>query len=86
MKTATVIVTQWVKVTVDETKFTKQFMKEFRESFYPLGSINAHIEHLAQMFVRGLYNNMPSTFIEGYGKMGDMGISFEIVETEIETQ
>jgi len=79
----TVLVTQEVEVEIDESKFSPEFMKEFRESFYPFQTMDQHIEHLAQMEARGVIHN--DNFIEGYGKPSDMGISIHIdsCETEI---
>jgi hypothetical protein len=67
-----------VEVEVDESKFTPEFMAEFRESFYPFTTIEEHIEHLAQLYVRGIaqpYND----FIEGYGMSDDFGIKFKTI-------
>jgi hypothetical protein len=76
MKTVEVAVTQVVKVTVDETKFTEEFLAEFRAHFYPFNTLKDHIEHLGQMHIRGVIG---SDFIEGYGPPEDMGIKFEDV-------
>lgn len=78
----TVYVTMEVEVTVDESKFDEEFMKEFREGFYPIHTIDGHLEHLAQMHVRGLCDD--DTFIEGYGPAADMGIKFNHYNTETE--
>jgi len=64
-----------VKVTVDETKFTQEFMTEFRRIICPLYSLDDHLEHLAQMYARGVVNDR--AFIEGYGQASGMGIKFE---------
>lgn len=79
MVTKTVEVTQSIKVTIDETKFTKEFLEHFASYMFPFAGIDDHIEHLAQMHARGMAD-FPSTFIEGYGTAEDMGISFEVVE------
>jgi hypothetical protein len=85
MLTQTVVVTQDVSVTVDETKFTEDFMQEFRESFFNFDSIDDHLEHLAQLYARGLVSDWdPEEFIEGYGPMKDMGIKFEIIDQSSE--
>ena len=83
-----VMVTQYtnVEVTVNPKKFTNEFMEEFKKCFYPdINTIDKHIEHLAQLFARGLYTN--GDFIEGYGPTEEMGIKFrkdyEDVETEV---
>lgn len=84
MTTKTVIVTQTIKIDVDESKFNETFMEEFREFFYPFTTINEHIEHLGQLYARGMASN--TSFIEGYGPAEEMGIKFleDGVETEIE--
>ena len=75
MITRKVQVTSTVEVTIDELKFDAAFMQEFRESFYNFTTLDDHIEHLGQMYARGLYEN--GDFIEGYGRTQDMGIKFE---------
>jgi hypothetical protein len=68
----TIEVSQFVDVTVDETKFTPEFMAEFRENFYPFHAIDDHIHHLAQLAARGVIST--PCFIEGYGDSREMGI------------
>lgn len=87
MKTFRVQVTQVVEVTLDETKFTEQFMEQFRNGFYPFFDIETHAKHLAQIEARGLINGFnPDEFIEGYGPMSDMGIKFNNVGKEQEEE
>jgi hypothetical protein len=69
-------VIQTIKVTVDETKFTSEFMEEFRQGFYPFETLQEHVEHLAQLYARGLVDDCPNQFIEGYGPAREMGIKF----------
>jgi len=80
----TVVVTQYIKVKIDENKFDEDFMEEFRESFFDFTSLDDHIKHLAQLYARGIADS--GSFIEGYGPAEDMGISFspEDQEEEIE--
>ena len=82
MSTEDVNVTFTVRVSLDESKFTPEFMQEFRENFYAFYSIGDHYRHLAYLFVGGLCDNFP--FIEGYGNAQDMGIQFQAVYTEME--
>lgn len=82
-KTRSVGVSQIIQVTVDEDKFTPEFMKEFRKSFYPFLSINDHVEHLAQLYVRGAVHDF-TAFIEGYGPPSDFGIKFSEGSVEAE--
>lgn len=84
MITKTATVSQNVVVTVDETKFTPEFMAEFRASFYPFRTLDRHIEHLAQLHARGIAEN--NQFIEGYGPANEMGIRFEIESNSVETE
>lgn len=78
----TVEVTFFVDVEVDETKFTPEFMQEYRDSFYNFNRIEDHMEHIAQLEVRELL--MP--FTEGYGPIKDFGIKAKITDTESEIQ
>lgn len=73
-------VTQTCTVEIDRKKFNKQFMQEFRESFYNFTTIDEHICHLGQMYLRGIADN--NSFIEGYGKTEEMGIRFTKPETQ----
>ena len=70
-------VSSFVRVHVDESKFTPEFMEEFRQHFYPFTTIDEHLEHLAQLYVRGIATEFPGCFIEGYGPREGMGIHFE---------
>lgn len=69
-------VTQYVTIQVDEAKFTPEWMEEFRRQFYGFDTIEEHLEHLAQLFARGVVYEF-SQFIEGYGPPAEMGIKFE---------
>lgn len=82
-------VTQLVRVKLDESKFDGEFLREFRESFYPFDSVEDHARHLGQLVARGIYEASPYSakeFIEGYGPIGEFGISASVddVDTEIE--
>ena len=83
MKRFTVMVAQTVSVDVDESKFTEEWMAEFRESFYPFHCVEDHVKHLAQLYARGLVSNFTS-LIEGYGAPSDFGISFCAIDQEDE--
>lgn len=86
MSEKTVIITQAVRVTLDESKFDATFMEEFRASFYPFDTVEEHREHLAQLYARGIVDGWADDFIEGYGPARDMGIRFEHDWTETEVQ
>jgi hypothetical protein len=62
---------------VDETKFTPEFMAEFRQHFSPFETLDEHLAHLAQLHARGVVDD--DQFIGGYGPAKDMGIRFEVV-------
>lgn len=81
-KSSSVQVTQIVKVTVDEAKFTDGFMRSFRETMYPFETVDEHIEHLGQLYARGLSDEY--SFIEGYGPASKMGIKFVTLGQEQE--
>jgi hypothetical protein len=79
-------VKQYIVVEVDESKFTPEFLAEFRKYFYNFYDIDDHIEHLAQRCARGIYDTY-SDFIEGYGPPKDFGIKLtDMCETEMEIQ
>lgn len=83
LKTFDVEVTQFVRVTMDVDKFTPEFMTEFREIFYKFTDIEDHAMHLAQLIARGaaeLSPDLPKEFVEGYGQIGEMGISAEVTD------
>lgn len=79
-----VVVIHQIVVEIDETKFTPEFLAEFRASMYPFFDVDDHIEHLAQLHARGIADN--GDFVEGYGKLDDFGVKFSVVfvETEID--
>lgn len=74
--------TTYVLVTVDETKFTPEFMEEFRESFFDYETIDEHIEHLGSLYGRGVISGYADEFIEGYGRANEMGIKFKTIVEE----
>jgi len=78
MKEYQVEVTQVVKVKIDETKFTEDFMAEFRAGMYPFEDVEDHIKHLAQLGAREQIGSF-EPFVEGYGPIAGMGIEVEIV-------
>jgi len=77
-----VVVTQRIEVTIDEAKFDEDFLQEFRESFYPFHDVSDHIRHLAQLRARGRVGDHPTCFAEGYGEIQDMGIEFEVLDSD----
>ena len=90
MTTFEVQTTTTVKVTLDETKFTPEFMAEFRDGFYKFHTLKEHAEFLGEGVALGnisetsQYN--PQQFEEGYGLLSELGISLEVLYSESETQ
>lgn len=76
---ATVHVVQDFEVIVPDSLLTEEFMAEFRKSFYDFTTKEQHIEHLAQLYARGLADD--DSFIEGYGK--GVGIRFLFPSIEV---
>jgi hypothetical protein len=66
-----------VTVTVDESKFTPEFLGEFREDFYNFVTVQDHIRHIAFLAATGQLGILPC-FIEGYGESEDFGIEVTI--------
>lgn len=79
MKTKVVRVIQEVEITIDETKFDENFLKEF-ESYMFRADLNDHIDHLAILAARGIINDYEE-FIEGYGDPIDMGIKVKVLNS-----
>lgn len=71
-----------VKVNVDESKFTPEFMRHFSRYFYEFETIEEHMEHIAYLAARDM---LDPDFTEGYGPLKDMGISAKVTDiiTEI---
>jgi len=77
----TVRVTIDVEVEVDESKFTEEFLTEFRDSYYNFHTVDDHIQHIAQLEARNL---LRAEFTEGYGPLADFGIEARAVHQEME--
>ena len=87
LRTFDVEVIQTVRVTLDASKFTPAFMAEFQRTITPLFDLEEHAEYLADLAARGvaeLNSHVPDEFVEGYGPIGDMGISAEVMECEVD--
>jgi hypothetical protein len=93
MQTKTVAVTFIVDVTLDETKFTPEFMEKFRGSFYDFYTLDDHTKHLAKLVAEGIVCENyrfaeagieDDTFVEGYGLLSDMDIALHIKDVDAE--
>lgn len=76
-----------IQVTLDESKFTPEFMESYRQHFYSsVTSIEHHARHLAQLQARGIVDRpqINNGFIEGYGNVQEFGVEIETID--IETQ
>lgn len=72
-------VVRTVLVTIDETKFTPEFLEEFSDYISSsIHDIQSHIEHLAWTFAAGRADD--DQFIEGYGPAKDFGIKFQEID------
>ena len=83
-RTASVTVVHTIDIEIDESKFTEEFMEEFRGYFYPFFDLEYHIEHIGQLQARGVIDLEfnPKEFIEGYGPANEMGI--KLIRTAVE--
>lgn len=80
MITRDVEITRVVRVTVDETKFTPEFLEEFARFITNYDTVDEHITYLAGLHAAGVIDE--SSFAEGYGKLEDFGVRFEIIADE----
>jgi hypothetical protein len=89
MKIFNVEVTQNIIVTLDETKFTPEFLAEFNGSISDWGDdLEKHAEHLAWVHATGREDLEYTTaatapFVEGYGPICDLGIKAKVESTYI---
>lgn len=83
-----VTVIQNIEVEVDETKFTPQFMEEFRSyMFSHFDTLDDHIRHIAQLHARGVIDASSSgEFIEGYGPIEEFGIKAQSIWCDAEKE
>lgn len=86
MKSFTVLVTQKVRVFMDETKFDDAFTKEFCETIAHIDTLEGHAEHLAWTHATGVENldTVLNPFLEGYGPIKDMGIKARTISVDTE--
>lgn len=77
-----ILVTQLVEVEINESFFSEEFLKEFREVFYNFHTINDHMKHIAQLSARGLIGS--GSVPEGYCEGMIIGHSPEVIEVEME--
>ncbi|KQV66599.1 hypothetical protein [Caulobacter sp. Root343] len=71
-----VLVSQVVEVTIDDSKLDEAFMAEFRASHYQFDTVEQHAEHIAQLAARGLIDMGPNPFVEGYGPLVEVGVEY----------
>ena len=74
-------VTSEVAVELDESKFTDEFMRDFRESFYEHYTLQDHAKYIAQLAAREI---LDERFIEGYGPASGMGIVARVLCVDVE--
>ncbi len=66
-----VVQTTTVKVTLDDSKMTPEWMADFRKTFYQFHDLEEHARHVAQLQARGLIGW--DDFVEGYGTINGKG-------------
>jgi hypothetical protein len=65
-----------VDVEMDDSKFTPEFMEEFRKTFFDFETLDEHACHLAQLAAREV---LDENFTEGYGPLKGMGIKTQVM-------
>lgn len=67
-------VTQRVEVTVDETKFTPEFLADFQRMISPrIKTVDDHARHLGELCARGVITTV-YTEVDVYGFLHAMGV------------
>jgi hypothetical protein len=81
----TVDISQRLYVEIDETKFTPEWLADFRKTFYKLNDITAHVEFLAKLEARGMIHTQDQDcFIEGYGQASDFKLKITKGEMDVD--
>lgn len=73
-------VKQTIRVKVDLSNFTDNFMEEFRSYMYNFHTVEDHVKHLAYLYAVGAITS--ESFVEGYGRLD--GIEFYEDEEEVD--
>lgn len=81
--TKTITVTQEITVTVDESRFTPEFMENYSKHFHECETVEDHMKYIAESYARGIVT-FNGDFLEGYGKMDDFGISCKRESVEVD--
>ena len=76
---------QTVTVTVDVSKFTDEFMAEFRSFMYPFTEIDQHVAHIGKCYMNNFIQS-ENDFLGGYGKLSDFGVRFGVIEEHEEAE
>lgn len=88
MRSFDVTVTQIVRVTMDETKFTPEFFAEYVRHFSPKDDLISHADHIGWLQATGREDmeGSDNPFVEGYGPVDDFGIKAKVIDTETEVE
>jgi hypothetical protein len=79
-------ITQRLYVEIDETKFTPEWLADFRKTFYNFQSVQDHVEHLARLEAAGIIHTQDrDCFIEGYGPAGNFKLQITKGKMEIDS-
>lgn len=70
-----ILVTHAVKVALDESKFTPEWIEEFESYMYPLGDVEGARRDLARLYLSGIADR---DFVEGYGSLKELGVEFTV--------
>ena len=82
MKKMTFSVNTEIEVTVDETKFTDEFLEEFNTTMFQCDEVEDHMRHIAELAGTGQIGIFDD-FLEGYGPLEDFGIKFTVKDSEV---
>lgn len=70
-----------VTVTLDESKFTPEFMAAFRKSFYDFETVEEHAAFIAEARATGVIHSAYD-HLEGYGRLTEFGVKISIEGTD----
>ena len=74
------------EVEIDESKFDEEFLNEYNGLITNVPNAEFHMFNLAELAALGIVDDLYDDFIEGYGRMSDMGIKITELTCDIDSE
>lgn len=83
-KTFEITITKMIEVEYDTEKFTDEVINDFNDHIYYVGDkIEEHVKNIVEMHAKDLDY---SGFLEGYGPLEDLGVKFNDLSEDVESE